>query len=736
MNEKLPISNKEEYYVEDPQGNVNIFLHVNPGERVHVQIKRSKLKETEKKSPLQIDFKPLHGRVWLALSKIPLEKWLFALALLLYLLTRFISLTQFPIYFFTDEAVQTNLANDLINNDFKNYDQDFLPTYFVNGNQYNLSFSVYLQVLPTLFFGRHVAVTRGTAVLATLAGALALSMILKRFFNFKHWWLGTLIFTTIPVWFLHSRTAFETTLMVSMYAVFLYFYLRYRYDDPKFLHLALLFGALSFYSYSPGQVVTAATALLLLFSDIRYHWQQRKTVLIGLGVLLLLAAPYIRFRITRGEEVAQHLKILRSYWLEPIPWYEKIGHYLLRYAKGINPLYWFFPNQVDIVRHIMKGYGHVSWFLLPFWGLGIWQCVKNWRSSAHRLLLIALLAAPTGAAIVDIGATRLLSFVVSATLLSALGIGWLAGWLEKRRLPQQTFAIICFVFLAGFSIFMCGDALRNGALWFEDYSLQGQQYGAQQLFGRIKEILAKKPSTRLVVSPTWTNGTDVVARFFFDDPLPFTMGTIESYAIQRQPLDRDTLFVMTKPEYDAMKEGGKFTNINIDETILNPDDTVAFYFVRLDYVADFDAILAEERAERSKLLEAEIKLDDRTLTVNHSVLDINEIAAAFDGNLDTLIRTLEANPLKLKINFDTPTQLNGLSFRIGGTATRITVSVYVDGQEAPLRFVQEAEEATFFRNLDFDFETTLSTLKIEVDVLNVNDGEIAHVHLWEVIFKD
>ena len=79
-----------------------------------------------------------------------LEMTLFGLALLVYLSTRLIGLLDFPIYFFTDEAAQTVLAADLVRDNFRNEDKTLLPTYFKNGGQYNLSVSVYAQVLPDL----------------------------------------------------------------------------------------------------------------------------------------------------------------------------------------------------------------------------------------------------------------------------------------------------------------------------------------------------------------------------------------------------------------------------------------------------------------------------------------------------------------------------------------------------------------------------------------------------------
>ncbi|HQN44361.1 MAG TPA: hypothetical protein PLA25_09515, partial [Anaerolineaceae bacterium] len=47
--------------------------------------------------------------------------WLLLAAVLIYLVTRFVGLDRFPIYFFTDEAVQTILADDFLDQGLKSY---------------------------------------------------------------------------------------------------------------------------------------------------------------------------------------------------------------------------------------------------------------------------------------------------------------------------------------------------------------------------------------------------------------------------------------------------------------------------------------------------------------------------------------------------------------------------------------------------------------------------------------
>ena len=689
-------------------------------------------------------------------SKNRLALRLFLLALTVYLLTRLIGLADFPIYFFTDEAIQTQQAADLVARGFRDGTGTFLPTYFENGGQYNLGLSVYAQVIPTLIFGKQVWVTRGTAVLLTLVAAVSLGLTLREAFRSRLWWLGPLLLTAIPAWFLHSRTAFETTLMVSLYASSLYFYLRYRSGHLKALYPALITGALAFYAYSPGQVIVVVTGLMLLAADARYHWQYRRTALKGLTLLVLLALPYLRFTLTQGGAQFQHLTLLNSYWVKPLPLWKKIGTYIVRYLKGLNPFYWFWPNpsvleklwpetplalwlfsaQGDLARHTMKGYGHILWLMFPFWLAGLIRCIRRFQDPAHRTLLLATLAAPSGAALVDWGITRGLVFLIPATLITALGVEMAVGWLRAKwpRLSQKLVSLLLFTALAGVSFGMLADALINGPTWYTDYGLVGMQYGARQMLPRAVEIAQSNPETTVYVSSTWANGSDVLLRYFADDTPNIEMGNINAWALDYFPLDRGMLFVMTENDLDYITTSGKFTDITVEETLPYPDGSDGFFFVRLVYAPDILDILAEEREARQALVPTEFLLEDQVIQVEHSVLDMNEIVEAFDGDPTTLIRTLEANPLRIVLHFPEPRPLQSAALLIGGPPTRVNLTAFLAGEEiATLSEAVGQSPVTRELTLAFDEEQTVDEIRFEV--LSVNDGEISHVHLWEIALE-
>ena len=252
--------------------------------------------DEQQKQTWSIKLKHLWGNLVHKPTPYSLGMWLLAAGLVIYLAVRLIGLVNFPIYFFTDEAIQTMSAVDLLKNHLHSPEGALLPTFFKNGPYYNLSLSVYLQLIPYLLFGKSVFITRAVSVFFSLIAAISICLSLRDFYRVKYWWAGVLVLSLTPSWFLHSRTAFETVIFCSCYAGFLFSYLMYRCRSPRYLYLALVMAGLAFYSYSPGQLVIAGTGLALLFLDVRYHWENRKMAGKVLLVFLLIALPYLRFR--------------------------------------------------------------------------------------------------------------------------------------------------------------------------------------------------------------------------------------------------------------------------------------------------------------------------------------------------------------------------------------------------------------------------------------------------------
>jgi 4-amino-4-deoxy-L-arabinose transferase-like glycosyltransferase len=795
-------------------GKMPVTIHMDQAETPVQEI------TTAPPSTASIRFSSLTDR----LQQYNLATWLFILAIATYLVTRLVGLTQFPIYFFTDEAIQTQSIADLISNKFRDINGVFLPPYFRNGDYANLSLSVYLQWIPLLLFGKSAFVTRATSVLITLIAAISVGLILRDVFKSKYWWAGTLFLSITPSWFLHSRTAFETAEFTAFYAGTLCAYLFYRYKSPRYLYLVFLLGAMAFYSYSPGQFIVPVTALALLVSDWRYHWENRQIALKGMVLLAILAIPYLRYRAEYPSAAFSHLYTLNSYLVEDISLSEKIRRYLSEYALGLSTWYWYTPNNRDLPRHLMKDYGNILKATLPFAILGLYRILTNLRDPAHRTVLISMLAAPVSTALVQTSITRALVFVIPVAILTTLGLEQVLQWLESpaknmmalnnqtalnarrvvaailllaagilissliqhpehrtdriallaiviilalhisnvfefiasrsslqdnfkkwqnRGIHPAILALLVFLVLATTNIFMLYDSLKNGPVWFEDYGMGGMQYGALQIFDIIGEYKQEHPEARIIFSPNWANGTNIVARFFLDDPMPFEIASVEGHVTQKLELDDNTVFVMIPSEYQLAASSHKLTDLRVEKIVPYPNSTPGFYFVRFRYVDDIDQIFAAEKALRDIPRESVVTIDGQPVKLKHSYLDAGEeegaqqsaINLVFDNDLLSLAKTFEANPFVIEMTFPSTRVVNGFSIVIGSARAHITLKCYSSVDAQPTIHTFEGQGSAEQPELSFDLPLPTEVRVLQIEMLDPLSTPPTKIHIWEITLR-
>ncbi len=665
-------------------------------------------------------------------DKVYLETILFFLSLLIYTLTRLIALEDFPIYFFTDEAIQTVLAADFVRDGFRNYDGILFPTYFQNVYEYNLNLSVYLQIIPTLIFGKSIYVTRAAASLFTLLAPISLGLILKRIFKIQSAWLGILFLSITPAWFLHSRTAFETSVMVSVYACFLFFYLNYRVRSPRFLYPALIFAALTFYAYGPGQIIITMTGLLLLIVDARYHWQNRNTILLGIILVLLLGLPYLRFQLETPGKHQEFLRMLSSHWLEDIPLTEKLAISARYYMKGLSPAYWFIPNATDLPRHQMDDYGHMWLATLPLLLVGLVVSWRKIRQPEVRVLFAAALAIPMGGIVVGVGITRLLSMTIPIAIVTALGTSALM-LLVAKRFPARFISIGVFTLLAASNLVILRQAITNGPTWEQDFSIGGMQYGTKQVFGAISQHLQSHPEDRVFLTPTWANGAHVLQQFMMPDDSRVRVGNATGFLEMREELDENMVFVLTEREVQELRTSEIIGEITIVKIIPYPDGANGFTFLRMSYSPEADVIFAALEAERLRPRIGITSILGQQVEVEPPYLDLGELHHIFDQDTFTLARVFDANPAVFRLTFSESIDLTGIRATTGSMDFILTVSLRSTGEEEPLTFSQEFRDLPDDPTVEISFGRKLIDIdQVVIEIESLSPGDPFKIHIREL----
>jgi len=386
----------------------------------------------------------------------------------------------------------------------------------------------------------------------------------------------------------------------------------------------------------------------------------------------------------------------------------------------------------------MNGYAHIGTEMLPLFLIGVGLCLWRVRSSPYRTILLAALATPVGAALVGVGITRVLAFVVPASILASLGLDWLLVRLT-RRVPYALLAVATFVLLSLASLSMFHQALTEGPLWFRDYGLYGMQYGARQLFEEtIPQYLKSDPNVQVNVSSTWANGADVFVRFFFspEEQRRVQMYNVDFYMTYKHELSPNVLMVMTPEEYQKARTSPKFKSVAVERVLPYPDGTPGFYFARLTYADNVDAIFAAEREMRRQLDEGQVEIGGQMVRVRHSRLDAGQLRDMFDGDRFTLARGMEANPFIVEFIFPQPRVVNGLAADFGAMDFTLTVKLYGEGTDEPTIYTATYRGLPPDPHVEMDFDRGPQAVsRMRVEILNLQAGEMAHIHVRELALK-
>jgi len=341
---------------------------------------------------------------------------------------------------------------------------------------------------------------------------------------------------------------------------------------------------------------------------------------------------------------------------------------------------------------------------------------------------------PLGAVVVDVGITRVLPFVIPASLLAALAIDAIAVWVS-RRISRHGVALVFFTALAGVNLFLLGDSLVNGPFWNRNYGMD-IPWGGPQVFGAVEQWLKDEPDATFYVSPTWANGVDTLQRFFLPDSAPVGIANADRFTEQRQPLTDKTILVLTAGEYEKARVNPKLADVRVEKMIPYPDGSPGFYFIRMRYSDQADTIFEQERLERLKPIIDTLEVNGETLTIEHPLFDSGGVQHLFDGDAYSLARGYDANPMLLKITFAAPRRLSGVDITTGSMESAITVRLVPAAGGQPVVYAGTYRDLPMDPTIRIDFPgAPAEVARIEIEIQHLLEPGPAKIHLREIRFR-
>ena len=181
----------------------------------------------------------------------------------------------------------------------------------------------------------------------------------------------------------------------------------------------------------------------------------------------------------------------------------------------------------------------------------------------------------------------------------------------------------------------------------------------------------------------------------------------------------------------------RFADVQLIETLKYPDGTDGFYFVRLNYSLQADAIFAAEFAARHKPVEEDITLNGQTVHTLHSQFDVGRIQDLFDGDPYTLARTDIDNPAIIELTFPTPRLLTGLKLTTGTMDFGLTITLSSTDLSAGQVYSQTYTGLPPDPTVSLNFGSTpASVKKIRIEIQDNRAGTDNHIHIREAQLID
>ncbi len=427
------------------------------------------------------------------------------------ILTRFYKLGEAPKGLYIDEAGQGYSAYSILKTGKDEFGKAF-PIVFRSFTDFKTPVYIYLVVPLIPIFGLTAFTVRFPSFFFSILTIPLLFFLIKELVPKKEGLilapLSSLLLAISPWHILFGRTNFECNVALFFFLGGVYLFFR-GLKNPKILVFSAISFAIAIPAYHAQRVITPLMVILLFIRYRKTLLSQThiKSFLAGAFLALIITLPTLSVALTPGFLArASGLNIFSFNRASPPGFMaDQVGfagwivnNLAFLSSREFSSLYisYLFPRNMFILGDYgpRSSFPDLATFFIwqaPFYLAGLYFLIKSRKLGNLRFFTLALLLiGPLPAAVTrdPYSSIRSLQLVIPQTIIVAMGISWLYGFLKNRLL--RIFSIMILFLLVIYSL---AKLYSSVIILNEFYRAQDWNYGWEQVADILKTLNPKIP---------------------------------------------------------------------------------------------------------------------------------------------------------------------------------------------------------------------------------------------------
>src|SRR3989344_7226915 len=490
------------------------------------------------------------------------HKVVFTGIIILAALLRLLWLGSIPAGIYADEASSGYDAFSLLHTGSDRHGE-FLPLLFRSFGDYIPPVYNYSIIPFAALLDLDAWSTRLPAALFGIGGVILTFFITRKLASERAALIASAFIAVSPWHLQFSRIAFPA-ISLSFFFLLAFFFLLKSRDDARYLVPAAFAFGISLHTYAVAKLFMPLF-LMGFFIIYRRYFTVSLRLIAPLVIALLFAAPayYLSFFGPGNERFSQ-----LSIFAEERPF----ALFSSNFLSHLSPDFLFISGDGNL-RHSIKGFGQLHWFLLPLILIGLFLLLRNIRRPSHQLLLLWLLLFPVAASVTAEGNPHAVRSIVAVPLfeiIAAIGAYQRYRHLAGRRRLLLAIAAISIV-----------AALANTGLYLQSYFGDYPRYSKDLFQDKLADGFAALASrerdyARVIISDSLLPEPEIYVLFYTRyDPAAYQRSRLagSKYLVDNiwiHPYDKDRLYLVMPYEMG---------NVPAQETIAYDDGEPAFRIV-------------------------------------------------------------------------------------------------------------------------------------------------------------